>query len=102
MQIPDIQNSAHLIAEAIAAGRVRRFDAGDGADLLKLQHFLRQRGYVLHVSKNSYSIKREGQPSKPKAMHWSKVIDFIDNIRVGEGLQPLRIDHRPKSIKVVA
>ncbi len=93
---------SHLVAEAIAAGRVRRFDAGDGADLLKLQHFLRQRGYILHVSKNSYFIKREGQPGKPKAMHWSKVIEFIDNIRVGEGLQPLRVDHPVNSRKAAA
>lgn len=28
---------SHLIAEAIAAGRVRCFESGDGSDVLKLQ-----------------------------------------------------------------
>lgn len=95
-------NTSSLIAEAIAAGRVRRFEPDDGSDFLKLQNFMRQRGYILSICKNSYFIKREGQPGKARAMHWLKVIEFIDDIRLAEGLQPLRVNHKQTSRKAAA
>ena len=93
---------SQLIAEAIAAGRVRKFRAGESGFVDGIQVFLRDRGINLYQLKNQYVMKRGGQKGALKRIPWEKVIEEVDRIRVAEGLQPLRLPHQQVSEKAAA
>lgn len=76
----------------IAENGVRRFEPGTSGDYQAIKSFLADRGYTLttHGRASSYIIKAPGQRGRPKSIGWSKVIQFVDELRQGEGLEPLR------------
>lgn len=82
-------NEKQLIADAIASGKVRRFEARAGADYYSLQQWLRDRGYHLAMRQSLYSLS-SGR-GRPKMLKWGEVITFVDDLRTREGLQPLRV-----------
>jgi len=81
-----------IVKAYIERNGVRRFEAGTSGDYQSLKVFLADRGYILSTyrSQASFIITIPGQRGRPKPMNWSKVIEFVDGIRLGEGLEPLR------------
>lgn len=81
-----------IVETYIERNGVRRFEAGTSGDYPSLKAFLADRGYLLSTygRASTYIIKEPGQRGRPKSMNWSKVIEFVDAIRLGEGLEPLK------------
>ena len=81
-----------IVKAYIERNGVRRFEAGTSGDYQSLKVFLADRGYLLSTYGRSttFIIKAPGQRGRPKPMNWSKVIEFVDGIRLGEGLEPLK------------
>lgn len=76
----------------IAENGVRRFEPGTSGDYQAIKSFLADRGYTLttHGRASSYIIKAPGQRGRPKATNWTKVVEFVDELRRSEGLEPLK------------
>lgn len=83
-------NTQQLVSEAVSAGLVRRFEPGESGEYIHIQTWLSQRGYVLSTVRHGYHIRQSGVRGAPKRMTWAQVVSFVDGLRVGEGLQPLR------------
>jgi len=81
-----------IVKAYIERNGVRRFEAGTSGDYQSLKAFLADRGYHLSTyrSQASFIITIPGQRGRPKPMNWSKVIEFVDGLRTGEGLEPLK------------
>lgn len=81
-----------IVKPYIDRNGVRRFEAGTSGDYQAVKTFLADRGYTLttYGRASTYIIKEPGQRGRPKAMNWSKVIQFVDGLRMGEGLEPLK------------
>ena len=81
-----------IVKAYIERNGVRRFEAGTSGDYQSLKAFLADRGYHLSTyrSQASFIITVPGQRGRPKTMNWSKVIEFVDGLRMGEGLEPLK------------
>jgi hypothetical protein len=81
-----------IVKAYIERNGVRRFEAGTSGDYQSLKAFLADRGYHLSTyrSQASFIITVPGQRGRPKPMNWSKVIEFVDGLRMGEGLEPLK------------
>lgn len=81
-----------IVKAYIERNGVRRFEAGTSGDYQAVKTFLADRGYTLttYGRSTTFIIKVPGQRGRPKAMNWSKVIQFVDDLRQGEGLEPLR------------
>ena len=81
-----------IVKAYIQRNGVRRFDAGTSGDYQAIKSFLADRGYTLttHGRASSYIIKAPGQRGRPKATNWTKVVEFVDELRRSEGLEPLR------------
>jgi len=81
-----------IVKAYIERNGVRRFEAGTSGDYQAVKTFLAERGYLLSTQgrATSYVIKVPGQRGRAKAMNWSKVIEFVDGIRLSEGLEPLK------------
>lgn len=92
-------NTAQLISEAVASGKVRKFTPGESGFIDGIQVFLRERGILLYQHKNKYIMKRDGHKGRPAGVAWEKVLREVDRIRLEEGLQPLRVSHHAASRK---
>lgn len=81
-----------IVKAYIQRNGVRRFDAGTSGDYQAVKSFLADRGYTLttHGRASSYIIKAPGQRGRPKATNWAKVVEFVDELRRSEGLEPLK------------
>lgn len=81
-----------IVKAYIQRNGVRRFDAGTSGDYQAVKTFLLDRGYTLttHGRASSYIIKAPGQRGRPKATNWTKVVEFVDELRASEGLEPLK------------
>lgn len=81
-----------IVKAYIQRNGVRRFDAGTSGDYQAVKAYLAARGYTLttYGRASTYTIKAPGQRGRPKSIGWSKVIQFVDELRQGEGLEPLR------------
>lgn len=87
-------SEAILIEEYIAKKGVRRFEAGSSASYGAIQHYLRERDYDMRQNKSMFTLKRLGKPGMGKRMTWAKVIAFVDEMRVSEGLEPLSVSSK--------
>jgi hypothetical protein len=81
-----------IVKAYIERNGVRRFEAGTSGDYQSLKAFLAERGFILttYGRSTTFIIKVPGQRGRAKAMNWSKVIEFVDELRMGEGLEPLK------------
>lgn len=73
-----------------ANGGPRKFARGDSGDLFALKSWLLARGYEFKNSSMHISIKKIGTYGAPRKMTPTKVIEFVDELRRAEGLEPLR------------
>jgi len=80
-----------IVKAYIERNGVRRFEAGTSGDYLAVKTYLAERGFILttYGRSTTFIIKVPGQRGRPKPMNWSKVIQFVDGLRMGEGLEPL-------------
>ena len=81
-----------IVKAYIERNGVRRFEAGTSGDYQAVKTYLAERGYLLSTQgrATTFVIKVPGQRGRAKAMNWSKVIEFVDELRQGEGLEPLK------------
>ena len=75
--------------EFIALHGLRKYNSGDSADYFRLQGFLKDRGLELSTKSNRYCIRKTGSKGKSRWVKWANVIEYVDNIRVSEGLEPI-------------
>lgn len=68
---------------------VRRFEPGFSTEFYALQIFLARYGYELS-GQGSWGFGLCLFGKKPKRMQWAKVIEFVDGVRVANGLEPIR------------
>jgi hypothetical protein len=88
--IRKIDTSA-LVAEFEArGGTVRRFHAGETASYDSVKIYLLEQGYQLSMVRNMNCIKRVGAKGRGKAMHWSRIIAIVDELRAAEGKQTFK------------
>ncbi|WP_312419758.1 hypothetical protein [Shinella sp.] len=83
---------SEIVKAYVALNGVRRFDPGTSGDYLAVKTFLAERGYTLttHGRASLYVIKAPGQRGRPKPTNWPKVIQFVDELRQKDGLEPLK------------
>lgn len=70
-----------------AHGGPRRFRTGDSTDLVYLQNWLYQRGYLVFSTANAFFVRV--MDGKPKRMRRRELIAFVDKLRASEGLKPI-------------
>jgi hypothetical protein len=78
------------VAAFIARNGVRRFDQGESGSYDGVQHFLLSRGYELRRRVHKFELRKVGAGGRAKSMDWDSVLDFVDQLRVSEGREPLR------------
>lgn len=86
-----MKSEAVLINEYIARKGVRRFERGASSGYDALQHFLYARGYDMRRIQTTYSLKKIGRPGFGRRMGWVKLIAFVDELRLAEGLEPFNV-----------
>ncbi|QFI65761.1 hypothetical protein [Sinorhizobium alkalisoli] len=79
-----------MVSEFAAKKGIRKFADGESSSYDSIKSFLADRGYELAYRVNRYTIKKAGARGLGNTMTWAKVIDFVDEIRRSENLQPLR------------
>lgn len=74
-------------------GGPRRFSDAERTDDIVIAPWLAERG--IKISKSSHSWNERGGnwkvsrgPGRPKSLSWAGVLQIVDEIRIGEGLQP--------------
>lgn len=70
-------------------GCPRRFLPGESVDFFAVQSWLQRRGHVLSAVKGRFSIQSAGR--NRNGLLWREVLDLVDDLRRGEGLQPYRL-----------
>ncbi len=89
----DGAKDADLVAQWLEAnGGARRFQRGDSADYSAMTFFLRDRGYDVAYSQKGgrkVTIKRTGSMGRPRSMSFQELVEFVDSIRLEEGLEPI-------------
>jgi hypothetical protein len=68
----------------------RRFEPGFSTGYMALQQFAIERGYKLSQVKNHYTLTRIGAGGRPKPLKRAEMIERIDELRIAEGLLPIR------------
>lgn len=83
---------SEIVKAYVERNGVRHFDAGTSGDYQAVKTFLAERGFTLttYGRASTYIIKAPNQRGRPKAIGWSKVIEFVDGLRQKDGLEPLR------------
>lgn len=84
---------AILIDEYVARKGVRRFERGVSSGYDALQRFLYEHGYDMRRIQTTYALKKIGQKGLGKRMGWIKLIAFVDDLRMAEGLEPLTVSN---------
>lgn len=79
-------NTNLMVADYLKAHGARRFEQGESVDYFGLQAWLRDRGYTLTSRASLYTLSSGG---RPKVMPWRNVVQFVDKMRLAEGLQPI-------------
>lgn len=80
-------NTKLMVADYLKAHGVRRFEPGERVDYFGLQAWLHERGFRLTSKQSLYSIS--SGMGRPKVMPWRNVVQFVDKMRLAEGLQPI-------------
>lgn len=97
--VPDMRSGAariqisDLVARfAASGGKIRIFGQGDSGEYIHVQNFLATRGYTLSGCGRArlYVVRSHGQKGPSKKLSWTGVVNFVDGIRAGEGLEPLK------------
>lgn len=80
-----------MIHQAITEGspRIRRFAQGDSGDYFSIQYWLLGKGYELHNAKSAYYTTCRKTGRRTKFRNWSCTLEFVDELRQAEGLEPL-------------
>ncbi|PDT55063.1 MULTISPECIES: hypothetical protein [Sinorhizobium] len=81
---------SQMVADFAAKTGVRRFDQGESGSYEGVQSFLLSRGYELRRRVHKFELKKVGTGGRAKSMDWDCVLDFVDQLRVSEGREPLR------------
>ncbi|AUX76380.1 hypothetical protein [Sinorhizobium fredii] len=81
---------SQMVADFTAKKGVRRFDQGESGSYDGVQSFLLSRGYELRRRVHKFELKKVGTGGRAKSMDWDSVLDFVDQLRVSEGREPLR------------
>ncbi len=69
----------------------RQFEEGFSTDYHAIQSFLERHGYCLRQSVGRCQIKKPGSRKWSKNMHWTKVLDLVDDIRAAQGLTTIKV-----------
>lgn len=70
---------------------VRRFEPGFSTDFYTIRAFLARHGYELTGQASwGFGIAKINGKGRPQRVHWSRVIDLVDRIRIAIGLEPIR------------
>jgi len=89
----DGAKDADLVAQWLEAnGGARRFRRGDSADYSAMTFFLRDRGYDVAYSQKGgrkVTVKRTGSMGRPRSMSFQELVEFVDGIRLAEGMEPI-------------
>ena len=81
-----------LINDWIAKnGGARRFEQGFNSSFDTMQHYLASKGITPVRYRRHYRISKP--KGRPKLTNWDGVADLVDEVRLADGLQPLRIKH---------
>lgn len=94
VELPRPSEARATVSDAVAAfiakNGVRRFEQGDSGSYDGVQHFLLSRGYELRRRVHKFELKKVGARGRAQTMDWNAVLDFVDQLRVSEGREPLR------------
>lgn len=84
-------DTSGMIAEYKArGGAVRQFEPGTTASYDHIKSYLLDHGYQLSMVRNMNCVKKIGAKGKGKAMHWTRIIALVDELRLADGKQPFR------------
>lgn len=85
-------DTTSLVAEFEAkGGTVRRFQPGETASYDSVKFYLLEQGYQLSMVRNMNCIKRINARGRGKAMHWSKIIALVDELRAAENKPTFKV-----------
>lgn len=74
-----------------AHGGPRRFEQGAVGDLDHLKVWLLHKGWEVSSNKVILTVKRVGAKGRPQNWTRKRLYALVDEIRVSEGLEPLRV-----------
>lgn len=87
---PRRQPDAAAIADYVAVHGVRRFGMGESAAPIQVTAYLTERGYSLTATPHgTVRLRRPGR-RKVESMGWVRLIAEVDQLRMAEGLEPIR------------
>ncbi len=78
-----------MVEEWLAQNGARKFGKGESADHQSIRFFLQDRGYELSGWQGKFRISKGA--GRPKVMTWRAVLEFVDELRLAEGLQPILV-----------
>ena len=88
--IERIDTSGMVAAFQAKGGVIRRFEANVRTDYDNVKLYLLEHGYQLSMVRNMNTLKKIGAPGKAKAMHWSRIMQLVDELRASEGKEPFK------------
>lgn len=90
-----MRDDDQLIEDWLAQRPPRRFLAADTGTREGMQRYLEERGYRVRFRWNPHggvlAIHKAGERGAPRFYKTSELPDFVDQVRVREGLSPLRL-----------
>lgn len=85
-----IDTSADIAAFIAKGGAIRKFERGATASYDHVKDYLLSHGYQLSLVRNMTCVKKIGAKGRGKAMHWTKVIALVDELRASEGKETFK------------
>ncbi len=84
---------AILIQEYLAKHGARRFAQGSSGKYDSVRLYLLEKGWDMRRVQANFALKPVGKPGIGKRQSWQKIIEFVDELRVADGLEPLCAQH---------
>lgn len=81
---------SELVKAYVAKNGVRRFGNGDSGDYHGVKQFPQDRGYHMTQRGTSYTLMAPGQCGRPRLMAFTSIMKIVDDIRISEGLEPIK------------
>lgn len=82
-------HEAVLIQEYLAKHGARRFAQGSSGKYDSVRLYLLEKGWDMRRVQANFALKPVGKPGIGKRQSWQKIIEFVDELRVADGLEPL-------------
>lgn len=83
----------------MTAPQARVFEPGFSTDYTALQTYLDRNDIEMKRVRALYQVKWRKERKPSKFMTWTDVINVVDEIRIQQGLQPIKVRHLARRSK---